>query len=203
MANKEELKQSFVEVRKAYRLLYEYQKKILDLMSFIQAYFGLTPKGWWQKFSKKLPKEPKITLNMWAWDWLPMYFSNFGFHKNDLRISILLVSDSGYFENDENISFGNYQKKLNLNKFKDVEESTTKLIFIVEKKERKFFPKTNNWYYPKFFKKGITEEKEDGGLYKICNLDDFHNQQSTEKILEKLSEFAIKNEFELKKSELQ
>lgn len=203
MANKEDLKQSFEEVRKAYRLLFGYQKKILDLMSFIQAYFGLQHSGIWQKFSSKLPKEEKINLNMWAWDWLPMYFSEFHFKIDDkFAMSILLVSDSGYFDKNANIQFGDYQKKLNPNEFETVENSETRLIFILEKHENEANSLIGDgwWHSKELFDKKVGAKGN--AIFKTYNLEEFCNQKATEKILEELSKFANSNKFKLKKIDL-
>jgi hypothetical protein len=113
-----------LEVRKAYRLLFDYQSRILDLMKFIgQSYSMPFVKG-----DPKFSTRGQNKLDNWAWDWLYMYYYSFHFNNsNDLYMSIYLLNDSGYFDasfDDNSIS------RLDVQKFKATENSTTKLIFV-------------------------------------------------------------------------
>jgi len=103
-----ELKNSLIEVRKAYRLLYDYQKKVLDLVQFIGTEFGRSYKGGYSKYSNVTPRNGKGHLSNWGWDWLNMYYYEFNFHNEENKdfFSVVLISDTGYYEaKDEDENF--------------------------------------------------------------------------------------------------
>ena len=64
------LNQSLIEVRKAYRILFDYQSRILDLISYIAGKTQFNYNGGYSKFSNSGPRDGKGKLNFWAWDWL-------------------------------------------------------------------------------------------------------------------------------------
>ncbi len=102
---KNNTKELLIEVRKSYRLLYQYQKRILDLVDYIGKKYGLNYNGGYPKFSGVTPRNGSGNLNLWAWDWLNMYYYEFHFsHKksgNDtLFFSVFLLNDNGFFKNN-------------------------------------------------------------------------------------------------------
>jgi len=124
--NFKELEDSLIDVRKAYRLLYLYQKRVLDLMSFISSYYSLSFNGGWSKFSNFMPTKTRVKFNHWAWDWLNMYFYEFNFGLLDDKrttFAILLQSDTGFFES-------NAKDKLDITNYKSSENSNTRIIFV-------------------------------------------------------------------------
>jgi len=131
----EELENALIDVRKSYRLLFDFQSRILDLMSFISGKFGYRYSGGYPKFSDNGPREGKGSLDLWAWDWLNFYFHefHFGYQERDndnIYFSIFLVTDSGFFESK---SLNNKITKLDVQQFKSPEKSQSKLIFVVGK----------------------------------------------------------------------
>jgi hypothetical protein len=115
-----------LEVRKAYRLLYDYQRRILDLMKFIGETYDLPYKKGRPLFSSKAGNN----LTNWAWDWIFMYCYDFRFEgkekENPVQFSVILRNDSGYYE-------ANQESKISakdIEQFKRVEESKTELILI-------------------------------------------------------------------------
>ncbi|MDC7218749.1 MAG: hypothetical protein PQJ59_02350 [Spirochaetales bacterium] len=68
--DQKELNKALLEVRKAYRIIYEYQKRVLDLVKYISKSLGYQYAGGWSKFSSPSPKNGKGSLDNWAWDWL-------------------------------------------------------------------------------------------------------------------------------------
>lgn len=136
MDNKEELESAFTDVRKAYRLLYKYQKRVLDLVEYIGVYFSYSYRGGFPWFSNPSPNRGKGRLDLWSWDWLNMYRYAFNFGKKsidnqDVYFEIQLVSDTGYYDvkaNENKISKGK------LSCFGDVRESETLLILIASNK---------------------------------------------------------------------
>ena len=81
---KQELEKVFIDVRKAYRLLYHYQKRVLDLVKFIGDELDFKYHGGWVKFSEQCPRNGKGALTNSAWEWLPMYYYQFHYYNNRL-----------------------------------------------------------------------------------------------------------------------
>lgn len=93
----------FLDVRRAYRLLYLYQRRVMDLMKFIGNQLSLRYAGGWPQYSSAAPKNGKGTLDNWAWDWLNMYQYEFNFASKvidgkEIRFSVFLVSDTAFFD---------------------------------------------------------------------------------------------------------
>jgi hypothetical protein len=70
---------ALIDVRKAYRLLYLYQRRVMDLVQFIGDSLTFRYAGGWSWFSDNTPKGGKGSLENWAWDWINMYFYEFNF----------------------------------------------------------------------------------------------------------------------------
>lgn len=136
------------QVRESYRFLFEYQTRMLNLMSYIEKRFALTYSGGHSKFSNPAPKNGKGSLDLWAWDWLNMYYYefHFGFYNNQLTtispqqiskdddyygFSVFLLSDDGYFQN--HLDATTNVDRVKIDSFKSVEESKTRLIFVASK----------------------------------------------------------------------
>lgn len=204
---------TLLEVRKAYRLIYDFQSKILDLISFIGGSYKQNYEGGWCKFSNPSPKDGKGDLNNWAWDWLNMYYYEFHFKrtvldkleieadnhaKGYLHFSVFLVADTGYFEEKQNNTQLNENDIYN---FKNVESSKTKLIFVVGK---------NKWEAEGLFKYNWhnlefvlgEEDKEGEGneimIFKSYDLSLFENQESAIEQLKDFEHFCNSNNIELK-----
>lgn len=93
---------TLLEVRKAYRLLHDYQRLVLDAVDYVGKQLGFTYAGGYPKFSSASPGQGRGKLGCWAWDWLNMILYEFHFTRtgNDgklWRFSLLLISDTGYF----------------------------------------------------------------------------------------------------------
>lgn len=131
---KEKLESTFEDVRKAYRLLYLYQQRVLDIVKFIGGLMSRKYAGGWSKFSNSGPRNGQGKLDLWAWDWLNMYSYDFYFgEENNVKFSIWLVSDTGYYDNMPQ----EYINRMKLESFTSVQDSETKLILIAGK---------NTWY---------------------------------------------------------
>ncbi|RAJ16369.1 hypothetical protein [Olleya aquimaris] len=123
-----------LEIRKAYRLLYDYQRRILDLMKFIGETYDLPFKKGKPLFSSKSGNG----LNHWAWDWIYMYCYDFRFegkdNENPIQFSVVLKNDSGFYE----AKAQNKINELDIEQFKPVETSKTELIFVAGDLDRNF-----------------------------------------------------------------
>lgn len=178
----QELNKALTEVRKAYRLLYDYQSKVLDVMDFIGSSFKKSYYGGFPKYSNASPKTGKGSLNSWAFDWLNMYYYEFHFNsekinEDTIAFSVFLVSDTGYFltknENKDAL-------KKHINAYETPENSETKLIFVVGKNKWKsegVF--TDNWNKPAFVlgNEGQEGENNEIMIFKSYPLANFGNPE--------------------------
>ena len=124
------LSDALLDVRSAYRLLYEYQRRVLDLVRYIGDAIGLhfaDGESWLSHLA-----DEKSGPQNWAWDWLGMYHYEFRFRApGTLRFSVVLVSDTGYF--DTNAS--GVPQPLKPEVFASPELSETKLILMIGREE--------------------------------------------------------------------
>jgi len=98
--------EALLDVRRAYRLLHDYQRMALDAANYIGKQLGMTYAGGWPLFSDPSPRNGQGKLNYWSWDWLNLVFYEFHFSKahpdnKTLRLAILLISDTGCFSSGE------------------------------------------------------------------------------------------------------
>ena len=185
--DKNDFKSTLVDVRKSYRLLYLYQRRVLDLVQFISNNLSLNYLSAWSKFSNSLPKAQKITLDKCSWDWLNMYFYEFHFaeikEKSNIRLSIVLESDSGFFEEST-------EDKLDISNFKKAERSCSRLIFLCV--EGDWHVPVNSFLIPELKKAHLDEYESDKDVNPYCiakafNLEEFINEDTTR---EKIGEFV-------------
>ncbi|UBZ07254.1 hypothetical protein LDL76_00745 [Salegentibacter mishustinae] len=188
----------FNEVRKAYRILFDYQSRILDLMDFIEKTYAIPFSGGFSKFSATVPKKGK--LNLWGWDWLPMYYYEFFFEKRTedyhLRFSAFLLNDSGFYDAEKDKKG---PEKLNIESFNKAEFSTTKLILLAGK----------NCWWEQWGKReedlpglGNSGKAEQGELvYKSYDLERFGTEDEALETLKDFSTFCKKNNIPLEISE--
>jgi hypothetical protein len=132
----------FLNVRKAYRLLHDYQRMVLDGVRYIEAQLDIPHKGGWTRFfSDEAVKDGNVDLGRSSWEWLPMMWYEFHFLKQIepekitpeyLVLSLFIISDTGWIEGDVKVEdiddpFG----------YMPAEQSSSKFIFILRK--------TNEW----------------------------------------------------------
>lgn len=142
-----ELKEVLCDVRKAHRLIYSYQARMLDLIRFISVKldFGGSIQGT-KYYSNDIWKPTKnaylnIPDGMWAWDFLYSYLFEYYLGEwevdggANVAISIIQYSDTGFFEISGN-------SRTDIDSFAEEEESGSKLLFFIEKK-----PKKRNWVW--------------------------------------------------------
>lgn len=131
---KEELKDMLVDVRKAYRFLYVFQERVLDLIKYIESYYGTSYIGGYVHYSDPL-SHGKDKLDKSAWDFLPMYHFEYQFivsdpNDNEFILSVLIQCDTGFYDTDNML---NGDKK-ELEKYKSPEESKS-FIHLVLREE--------------------------------------------------------------------
>lgn len=180
-----ELSESLKEVRKAYRLIFDFQSRILDLMSFIKGKLDFEYEGGYVKYSNQSPRNGSGGLKLWSWDWLNLYFYEFHFkskivNSDKINFSIFLLCDSGYFESKKDNSLS----KLNVEKYKNSDESVTKLIFVAAKNTWRHFAE-ENWNNTFFTLSDSGQKKEENGImiFKSYNLEMFGDEISATSVL--------------------
>lgn len=180
-----------LDVRKSYRLLYVYQRRVMDLMKFIGDSLALGYEGGWSWFSNPAPNNGKGDLDKWAWDWLNMYLYEFHFSElkssgKKIRLSVVLQSDTGFFDPGTD-------SKTNIDAFAPVEASDTRLIFMIG---------MNAWHnsfedFKGILKKNVPEyvgcQAEGLFLAKSFKLSQFMNEESARRCLRELVTFSDQN----------
>ncbi|OCA75435.1 hypothetical protein [Chryseobacterium arthrosphaerae] len=193
------LNENLTEVRKAYRLIYDYQKRILDLINFIRSKYDFIYLGGFSKFSNVSPRNGSGNLTFWSWDWLNLYFYEFHFHKkiinkDEIRFSIFLISDSGYFDKKKDNSI----QKTNPDLFLEPEASKSKLIFVIGKNTWELF-NTDNWNNTDFTTGTYGHKEDEKGimLFKSYDLDKFIDENTAKQTLIDFQSYCINYDINL------
>lgn len=131
IANAQDIEQALLDVRKAYRLLHDYQRAALDAANYIGNQLGFTYVGGWPLFSDCAPRVGKGGLDYWAWDWLNLVCYDFNFEQNTaatgkIDLTICLMSDTGFYVSDKP-----QVSKIDVTSFKAAESSETKVGFLL------------------------------------------------------------------------
>lgn len=183
-----------VEIRKAYRLLFDYQTKLLALVKYIGGKYGYNYNGGYPKFSNNQPRQGSGNLDAWAWDWLNLYFHEFHFGSKKIDtttknyFSVFILNDDGYFQacQKEQRNVG----RVNPHKFEKPENSNTKLIFVVGLNiwTGKAYFADINWCNQRLTleEKGIHEEENGKMFYKSYPLENFFEEND---VLNQLADF--------------
>lgn len=205
MENKiEEFNNALCDVRKAHRLIYSYQQRMLDLAYFIKSKLDFPLFQAEKRFSKGIYKKRNgylsIFNDMWAWDFLYSYLFEYYLgeiesdNDDSCMLSIIQYSDTGYFEKEEN-------SKTDIKSFGKEEESGSKLMFILEVKPKEkdwiwnIEELVNNREYASFKHTGSVLKSEEGNIQVLysCPLDCFLNEKMTLKVLQEFIDYCDKN----------
>ena len=140
------LSKALLDVRRAHRILYAYQRRMLDLAHFIQSKLDMHEFYGIKHFSKPIYGRSightplNIWPTMWAWDYLYSYLFEYHLGEketsdklHDYKLSLIQYSDTGYFDQEE-------AEKRKISGFGSEEESGSKLLFFLEYK-----PKDSEW----------------------------------------------------------
>ncbi|MDE7386259.1 MAG: hypothetical protein K2N28_03885 [Muribaculaceae bacterium] len=140
MGNIESIRQALCDVRKAHRIIYAYQKRMMDIVRFIGNKLDFPFVEGYKHFSNGAPK--KISSGTWAWDYLYTYLYEYylGTKVNpenniEYALSIFQFSDTGFFESDKSV-------RTNLSTFVEEEAAESKFLFFLEIK-----PKECPWWW--------------------------------------------------------
>jgi hypothetical protein len=183
------------DVRASFRLLYLYNKRILDLMKYISSRFGINYVGGWTKYSDPTPRNGRGCLDNWGWDWLNMYLYEFHFEQktDTINFSILLQSDTGIWD-------GNFDKrdyKLNMGNYESIEKSQTRLIFVISTKYWDFnaLLKCENMKSQSQNDFSIQDESGNKMVCKAFDIVSFKDELNTEQTLKSYVEYIKENGF--------
>lgn len=160
MNTKEDIKQMMVDVRKAHRLIYQYQNRMIQLANRIKTEYDLNNPVGRKRFSNPIGttrrendyQEANLRVHdKWAWDMLYSYEFEYYFGKvirNGLAgcLSVFQLSDNGYYMADgyyreQNKSEGHISKE-KIEKFWPSEDSSSYLILAFE-----VFPEAEYRYF--------------------------------------------------------
>lgn len=203
------------DVRRAHRLVFEYQKRMLDLMQLVRNQYNFlnSPAGK-KHFSKPLHNTEKFSkdnkdanINIdgkWAWDFIYSYEMEYYFGKkieNGLkcRLSVFQITDNGFYMRDgfekEHGRSVPKELKLKTEKFWDAEKSSSYLIFVAEvcKKDMKsvFFPNVQEHIMELYGKDNDSLEKKDNGCTLVAKrypISKFSNYNSSKECLDDFAE---------------
>jgi len=174
------------DVRASFRLLYSFNRRVLDLMKYIEAKLSLKYSGGYPRFSNASPKGGKGQLDFWGWDWLNLYCYEFHFQRvNDYHFSIILQSDTGSW--DANVD------AREIKKYEEIENSETRLIFVISKEywEINFLLENDNLKSSgeSEFKVSDTKNEKNYMLCKSFDISNFKDMLTTEKTLQAYIDF--------------
>lgn len=122
---REKTQEALYDVRKAYRLIFAYQRRILDSIRLLTQEYEVLYGG--PKFAGR-PKFKRFEFDRWSWDYLPLYQAIFKFRINkEFELSIYINADNGFFLKDR----GNHLDRTNLDRFEDAENSNSYITLII------------------------------------------------------------------------
>lgn len=132
----------FMNVRKATRLLYEFQKRMQGTMFHIKSELKLSSSGRIEvnKLYSMAPRQSKIygetqlQNGNWAWDYiypqaLEYYLGQKRIGDYDFALSAIQLADDGYYVAAHNVTNAD---KLRTETYADVSQSTSWILFVIE-----------------------------------------------------------------------
>lgn len=206
------LEKVLIDVRTAYRLLHDYQRRLLDIVISIRDgynrnYFQSQP-----KFSDRTPSKNDKHLDRWSWDWLNLYYTEFKFDsysdgQNEHHFGIFLISDDGYYRNEliekkesrweeqkNKIFYGS--DRVETQKFAHPAESDSKLILVagvnIYKPEGVY---GNSFNLPQFILSSEQSYKNEEGVMisKTLSLNNLVDKDALDKILNEFDNSCQQN----------
>ena len=133
-----DLDNAFVDVRNAFRLLYRYQSRILDIVGYIREHTLYTDMWGRRLFCATIhtrnncPDKDYAKLavwsDMWAWDFMynyvfEYYFGQVKIGRKTIEMSVIQVSDDGFYKSNSK-----KPSQTDLSTFLPAEESNSYLV---------------------------------------------------------------------------
>lgn len=206
------LKKTFIDVRRAFRLIYELQRRINDIVYYIkeQTYFencvGI------KRFSREISNRKqalddyaklKLFKDMWAWDFIygyqfEFYFGNLQIDNLWASMSVLQISDDGFA-----ISKKGNKEETETSTFESAENSESYFLFMIscaEKVDNFIWLKNNDiedeQYIDYFLSSGNEFQIEHDGqakfIIKKYPMERFSTQSDTDFILNDFADLVYK-----------
>jgi hypothetical protein len=190
--SQKELEDVFIDVRKAYRLLYFYQRRIMDTIEFISTTLSRNIYSGYSLFSDNAPRNgSKLKLDRWSWDWLSMYFYEFYFEEeksgdDTYKLAISVQADNGYYKINKGIS------RTDVDQFAAVDVSASKIYFFIAKNTWKPNDFDDTWDTDARTEIKFGNQKE-LFIAKVFNLSSFNTEENILDNLKELNTFCINN----------
>jgi len=204
MENTKEIAKEFEkvlkDVRSSYRFLYQYQKRLMDLVTFISNHLGF-------QFAEGEPHFHNNSLKSlknidpgkhWAWNSLQLYNYNF-IHSaktlgnwKDVMLMINIVSDTGFYDREALI-------QTRVEDFAPVEESKTQLHIILKTQGIEWKAYMGTQYIASSKKDEFVQNEDKDHLLigKKYDLSRFIDETSTLAVLQDFEKFCHSNRVEL------
>lgn len=197
----ESFNNALVDIRKAHRLIFSYQQKMLDLVKFIKGKLDFHHYSGQKHFSNPIRAKRNhshdLYPNMWAWDFLYTYIYEYHLGTIELinsqcALSIIQYSDTGFYDTSDELD------ALNVESFENPENSGTKLLFILESisKRSQYFKwnisdlVNDKTYASIHHQKDVLVEKGRIQILYSFPLDNFLNEKTTMKALEEFIHYC-------------
>lgn len=217
MNTKKDIHQLMEDVRKAHRIIYQFQDRMLQLMNRIANDYGLNHPVGRKRFSNPIGSTrrgndyPEANLRVhdkWVWDMLYTYEFEYYFGKmlrNNLNgcLTVFQISDNGYYLADghrlEEGEVGHLSKRA-VNDFWSTDQSDSYLIFAFES-----FPQQGHRIFLKHPKNSIVRlyggyddiiiehNGENTIVAKRFSIEDFFSRESVGELLEEFSNLVSSN----------
>lgn len=198
--NDETMEEKMIDVRSAFRQLYQYQRSVIGIVDYIREHTPFTRMYGRKRFSQpihnvqKSPMKGYANLNvfggMWAWDFLYGYVFEYNFGKREIDgkkicMSVIQVSDDGSY-----CSQNPHPSRTQLSTYESIESSHSYLVFVVG---NTLWPKTNNKIDNEQILKDflrsendeniLQNDKGEKSVIKRYPMEKFINQAETDKVI--------------------
>ena len=217
MNTKNDIHQMMEDVRKAHRIIYQFQDRMLQLMNRIANDYGLNYPVGRKRFSNPVGSTrrgndyPEANLrihDIWVWDMIYTYEFEYYFGKilrNNLNgcLTVFQISDNGYYLADGHRleeGEGEHLSKRAINDFWSTDQSDSYLIFVFES-----FPQKGHRIFLKHPKNSIVRlyggndniiiehNGENTIVAKRFSIEDFFSRESVGELLEEFSNLVFSN----------
>jgi hypothetical protein len=202
--NKTSIDEVLCDVRKSFRILALFSKRVCTLIQYIGNRMGLDYCGdkslgeedWGtlvprKHYQKNLGKDP--------FAWLPMYYRSFGLRMNTppIEVRVIVWPDTGPWEMEKGGA--------DVKDFPDVSKSSSRLVFVIANEAA--LAELDGDLADRWAEKGensgalhfsVSEKSDKKAFYKVFDLADFENKEATDKALQAFIDYANKNGFDLK-----
>ena len=192
----------FLNVRKAYRLLHDYQQMVIDAVRYISAQLDIEANCGVARFGGDA-KAGYRYLHTPSWDWLPMMCWEFHFAKKTgenqyLSLSIFIVSDTGFYDGPDETS-----ENGDVPSFAPADQSSTRLAFMLRPGLFENFPfMENRGEMGSFVKKGLlpADLKAQGFVGESHDMSCLSNEASADIIVARILSLAKEHSMPLERA---